>query len=225
MENLLDKCELAKLHKDIVDMGWIRTHRKETGGIGRTYEDLLGIKENNENKPDFKSIEIKTHRKKSNSGIHLFTCTPKPIKNPAIYLARQYGDYSKYKSFNLKITTNKHITYKQCGYYFKLRNDRKREMLYIGVYDENIELMDELYFPYHDRLGEIEEDCYGYWLSCPSVGFYPGGFCLKIVDYIGSVYWASYSEYMYGGLGLRPVVYLPSSIEGHQDATGVWNLD
>lgn len=39
--------ELKKKLKNIKALGFVKTHRKGDTGIGKTLEDLLGIKENN----------------------------------------------------------------------------------------------------------------------------------------------------------------------------------
>ncbi len=54
-----------KLHR-IRDMGWVQDRRPgNTGGAGHTLEDLLGIKENNLQAPDYGPYELKTHTKGS----------------------------------------------------------------------------------------------------------------------------------------------------------------
>ena len=49
---------LGKFDK-VKDQGWIDTLREGDTGIGYTFESLLGIRENNDQKADFKGIEIK----------------------------------------------------------------------------------------------------------------------------------------------------------------------
>ena len=39
--------ELIEKLKEIKEMSYVKTHRAGTTGIGKTLEDLLGIKENN----------------------------------------------------------------------------------------------------------------------------------------------------------------------------------
>ena len=62
----------------ICGMGWIRTHRTGSTGIGKTLEDLLGIMENNKDEPDFGEYELKSCRLSSNSMLTIFTKTPLP---------------------------------------------------------------------------------------------------------------------------------------------------
>lgn len=62
----------------IKNKGWIKSHREHDTGIGKTFEDLMGISENNKENADFGNIEIKTQRKESNSKVTLFTKAPQP---------------------------------------------------------------------------------------------------------------------------------------------------
>jgi len=60
-------------------MGWVRTHRIGNTGIGKTLEDLLGIRENNIPGPDAcGNIELKATRKPTISMLTLFTKSPQP---------------------------------------------------------------------------------------------------------------------------------------------------
>lgn len=62
----------------IRDMGHIKTHRAGDTGIGKTLEDLLGLKENNFRLPDIGEIELKTKRIESASMLTLATKSPEP---------------------------------------------------------------------------------------------------------------------------------------------------
>lgn len=79
---------------------WIKTHRNSDTGVGKTLEDLLGIKENNIGEPDFGDYELKSCRKKSNSLLTLFTKAPEP-KNINNTLRNNYG-YDKEKNNKIK---------------------------------------------------------------------------------------------------------------------------
>ncbi len=69
---------IAKL-KEISAMGWIPNARHgNSGGIGNTLEDLLGIKENNLPIPNAAEWELKTQRFNSTSLTTLFHIEPSP---------------------------------------------------------------------------------------------------------------------------------------------------
>lgn len=63
---------------EIKAMGYVKSHRTGDTGIGKTLEDLLGIKENNIDGPDFDIYELKSGRKNSSSMLTLFTKAPQP---------------------------------------------------------------------------------------------------------------------------------------------------
>ena len=52
--------------KELKKRGFVKTHRSGNTGIGKTLEDLLGIKENNFPGPDGITTELKSARKNSN---------------------------------------------------------------------------------------------------------------------------------------------------------------
>lgn len=74
--------ELLSEFDRVCAKGWIDSLREGTTGIGYTFETLLGIKENNDKRADFKGIEIKCKGvKEGESGvsgkINLFQTGPK----------------------------------------------------------------------------------------------------------------------------------------------------
>ncbi|NLT45658.1 MAG: hypothetical protein GXX80_09170 [Thermotogaceae bacterium] len=74
----------VKALKKLIESGtWHPSHRRSNTGIGKTLEDLLGIKENNNKKGDIEvpgmdPVELKTSREDSKSMITLFTKSPEP---------------------------------------------------------------------------------------------------------------------------------------------------
>ena len=75
----MDLEELKKKLKGIKDKGFCETHRIGDTGIGKTLEDLLGIKENNIPLYDIHGVaELKSCRKDAKSMVTLFTLEPLP---------------------------------------------------------------------------------------------------------------------------------------------------
>jgi hypothetical protein len=74
----MDYAEFLRKMTNIKAMNYVPSHRKGPTGIGKTLEDLLGIKENNIPGPDFTKHELKSARVNSASMITLFTKAPKP---------------------------------------------------------------------------------------------------------------------------------------------------
>ena len=70
--------ELVEGIKELKERGFVKTHRSNDTGIGKTLEDLLGIKENNFAGPDGQDTELKAARKNSSSMLTLFTKSPQP---------------------------------------------------------------------------------------------------------------------------------------------------
>ena len=56
----------------IKKLGYVKSTRNGPTGIGKTFEDLLGKKEDALGLPDYKGIEIKTKRSYSNSLYNTF---------------------------------------------------------------------------------------------------------------------------------------------------------
>jgi len=68
--------ELKNRILEIKRMGWIPSKRRHDTGIGKTFEDLLGIKENNIQLPDIGGIEVKSSRSYTSSLMTLITFEP-----------------------------------------------------------------------------------------------------------------------------------------------------
>ncbi len=80
--------EMVGKLREIKNMGWIRTHRSGTTGIGKTLEDLLGIPENNIPSPNGIRVELKSARKNATSMLTLFTKSPLPDSANTVLLRR-----------------------------------------------------------------------------------------------------------------------------------------
>lgn len=73
------KQDLISKFKEIEKMGWIQNARHgNSGGIGNTLEDLLGIEENNLPIPNAAEWELKTQRLNTTSLTTLFHIEPSP---------------------------------------------------------------------------------------------------------------------------------------------------
>lgn len=73
------KQTLIEKLKEISSIGWVPNARRgNSGGIGNTLEDLLGIKENNLPIPNAAEWELKTQRLNSSSLTTLFHIEPSP---------------------------------------------------------------------------------------------------------------------------------------------------
>ncbi len=123
---------IEKLHY-IKNMGWIKTHRAGTAGIGKTLEDLLGIKENNIPGPNAKKIELKSARKNVSSMLTLFTKSPLPQRANSILL-EQFGYLSTKKEGTKRLeTTVSAVNYNQI---------KGRQGFKIDIHDDEVRLID-----------------------------------------------------------------------------------
>lgn len=87
----MDKAELVERLTALKQMGYVESLRPSNTGIGYTLETLLGVQENNLVLPDLGDIEIKTHRRETNSLITLFTFDRGAWRLPQVDVVNTYG--------------------------------------------------------------------------------------------------------------------------------------
>src|SRR3989338_2425166 len=87
---VMDNDVLESFKKDFLAIkknGFIESHRTHNTGIGKTFEDMIGIVENNSSLADYQGIlEIKSKRDLSKSMLTLFTKSPSSPKGANSYL-------------------------------------------------------------------------------------------------------------------------------------------
>ncbi|MCX6148312.1 MAG: MvaI/BcnI family restriction endonuclease [Candidatus Kapabacteria bacterium] len=135
------KTKILEEFKKIKDQNFIDSNRKHNTGIGKTFEDLLGIKENNTKEPDYEGFEIKTQRLKSKSKITLVTKSPTEPKNANSYLKANYGKPHKvFKEVNIIhfSTFGNDFRPKKSNIQFKLDVNRIDKQIHLIV--KNVEL-------------------------------------------------------------------------------------
>ncbi len=94
---------LKKQLEKIKALGFVKTHRVHDTGIGKTLEDLLGIKENNLRLPDVGDVELKAKRIDSDSMLTVATKSPEP-KGINKILFEKYKYLDKEGKFDLHST-------------------------------------------------------------------------------------------------------------------------
>ena len=132
--------ELSKKFYDIKAKGWIKSYRNDLGGIGHTFEKLIGIPSNELEIPDFNQIEIKTKTKYSNSYTTLFNCTPTgPHYHEVERLKDKYGypdsKLKEYKVLNTSIYSNRKNKV-GINFFFELKVSKFKNKLYLFIYDK-----------------------------------------------------------------------------------------
>lgn len=78
----------------IKELGFVECTRPNNtdGGIGNTFEDLLGVTENNKKEADFEGFEVKSKRLFNSSYVSLFTKSPDNPKRANSYLRENFGE-------------------------------------------------------------------------------------------------------------------------------------
>ena len=95
--------KLKEQLEKIKALGFVKTHRAHDTGIGKTLEDLLGIKENNLRLPDVGDVELKAKRIDSGSMLTVATKSPEP-KGINKVLFEKYKYLDKEGKYNLHST-------------------------------------------------------------------------------------------------------------------------
>lgn len=119
-------------------MGYIPSHRTNDTGIGKTFEDCVGVIENNIDAPDLFGFEIKAHRENSSSYVTLFTKAPSFPDGANAILKTKFGTpYENNPLLNRLHTSmfaDKGNTYEN-KYSFQLFIDKEKEQILIQVTD------------------------------------------------------------------------------------------
>lgn len=133
-------------YKKVKALGWVKSNRRNNTGIGKTFEDYIGVVENNLEEPDLAGFEIKSHRAEASNYVTLFTKVPNFPNKANVHLNYNFGipyeENLHLKKLHTSMFATKYNTYGN-KYSFRLINDRKSRKLKIGVFDINThELID-----------------------------------------------------------------------------------
>lgn len=122
---------------------WYKSHRNGPTGIGKTFEDLLGKKEDNLPSPDFHQIELKAHDQAKNSYITLFTKSPNVPRGVNTLLREKYGYKdigSGQRILHTSVTSRMQFNAKS-NHYFMIINNSENESISLLVYTHSKELI------------------------------------------------------------------------------------
>jgi len=139
-------------------MGYVKSLREGYTGIGKTFEDLLGKKEDTLELPDYRGIEIKTKRSYSSAYITLFNATPQGKNNFEIKRIKEIYGYpdkimKNYKILNNSVQANT-VTLIANRYFFKLNIDRDERKVFLLIYGRNMQLIEKSSFWTFETLKE-----------------------------------------------------------------------
>ncbi len=133
-----NKEKMIARFRAVKNMGYIPSHRTSDTGIGKTFEDCVGVVENNINAPDLFGFEIKAHREKSSSYVTLFTKKPSFPYNANGILNTKFGtpypNNPALNSLHTSIFADRGNTYAG-KYSFQLCVDKNAKQILIQVSD------------------------------------------------------------------------------------------
>lgn len=150
-----NKEKIIEAFNKVKALGWVKSHRSNNTGIGKTFEDCIGVVENNRNEPDLFGFEIKSHRASSSSYVTLFTKSPSyPRRGANGYLRDKFGSIdpdNNLKKLHTSIFADKYNTY-EGKYSFRLIHKEDERRIYIEVYtaDDHKLLDNKVYYTYAD---------------------------------------------------------------------------
>lgn len=150
-ENLIIKFE------EINSKGYIKgINNNLLNSCGLTFESLLGKKADSMFFPDFEGIEIKCKQRYSRYDINLFSLSfDGPELYESNYILKTYGKRKNFFSLKKELFVNLIIDKKvfvNNKYYFELKLDYETKKIYLKIYDENKNLIEQRGFIDFDSL-------------------------------------------------------------------------
>ena len=144
---------------------WIQSRRLHDTGIGKTFEDLIGIVENNNFLADYEGVlELKSSRELTKSMLTLFTKSPSNPPKVNSYLRENYGspdpDAGGMKTLHTTFSALKFNTFVN-KYGFKLEIDEKsKKVLILVKYLATEEIIDNnIWYDFNTLKEIIEKKC------------------------------------------------------------------
>lgn len=142
--------------------GFIESHRTHNTGIGKTFEDLVNVVENNKQEVDYlDELELKSSRELSQSMVTLFTKSPSHPPRANTLLRLKFGKEEEgMKILHTTIPGNKFNTFLS-RYGFKLEVNEKEKRIYILIKDLRSDVLIDFvcYYTFEDLKKIIEKKC------------------------------------------------------------------
>jgi hypothetical protein len=160
MTNVLEK--FKEDFEKVKKAGFIESHRTNNTGIGKTFEDLVNVVENNKQEVDYlNELELKSSRELSNSMVTLFTKSPSHPPQANTLLRLKFGkDENGSKILHTTIPGDKFNTFLE-KYGFKLEIDEKEKKIYILIKDLKTDTIIDFvcYYTFEDLKKIVEKKC------------------------------------------------------------------
>lgn len=142
--------------------GFIESHRTNNTGIGKTFEDLVNVIENNKQEVDYlNELELKSSRELSNSMVTLFTKSPSHPPQANTLLRLKFGkDEKGSKILHTTVPGDKFNTFLE-KYGFKLEINENEKRIYILIKDLRTNTLIDFicYYTFEDLKKIVEKKC------------------------------------------------------------------
>ena len=152
---MMDENLIVEKFREIKELGFVKSKRPYSTGIGKTFEDYLGVTENNEIGPDFAGFEVVSKRTQTSTFLSLFTKSPSHPRSVNTILLERYGEeyegYPGMRKLHTSVFAGKFNTYRN-AYGFRIVNDTKGKKIVLEVSSlPEMEVIDSsVYWTYHD---------------------------------------------------------------------------
>jgi hypothetical protein len=163
----MDKKVLDGFKKDflaIKEKGWISSNRFHDTGIGKTFEDFIGVIENNKSSADYGGVlELKSTRDLSESMVTLFTKSPNP-RGTNTKLRQRFGYFDEeHKDMKILHTTFSGDKFNTCAdkFGFALDIDEEKQRINIKIKNIKKDHIEEIeaFYPFEKLKKIIESKC------------------------------------------------------------------
>lgn len=151
---MISTTKIEKEFRRIKALEFIKSNRIGNTGIGKTFEDHLGVIENNLKDSDFDGFEVKSQRFLAGSPITLFTKQFTYPSGANKILTSTYGNadatYKKFKVLHASMFSSRNsLVYGK--YNFTMKLDRRARKLFLEIRDLNSNLLNrDCYYTYDD---------------------------------------------------------------------------
>jgi hypothetical protein len=153
---MVDKQLITTEFERIRSLGFVKSTRQNNrdGGIGNTFEDHLGVQENNLRLPDFNEFEIKSKRKFNTSYLTLFSKSPSHPTGANSILKDKFGEcrdpnFPQLKKLYSSVFGNReNLVYNK--FQMKLDVLHPKKHLNLKVKDEFNNIYDDVYWTFDE---------------------------------------------------------------------------
>ena len=152
---MMDENLIVEKFREIKELGFVKSKRPYSTGIGKTFEDYLGVTENNEIGPDFAGFEVVSKRTQTSTFLSLFTKSPSHPRSVNTILLERYGEeyegYPGMRKLHTSVFAGKFNTYRN-AYGFRIVNDTQGKKIVLEVSSlPEMEVIDSsVYWTYYD---------------------------------------------------------------------------